>query len=661
MNLKKLVKFYLLDFSKESIIMKKRIYIVLLLGSIVVNASYAQKGKIDNAIKQYNTLSYVKSSAMLLSLVKDGNRSPEVLQNLANAFYLNGNMKEASQWYGELMALKLEIDPEVYFRYAQSLKSMENYLESDKIMHEFSILSPEDSRVKAFLLSPNYLKGIADLSVDFQLENLNINTEYSDFGTAVYNSIIYFASSRGDGRNYNWNAQPYLDIYSSSDTSNDKVQGVLGDVNTKYHESSAVFTKDGATMYFTRNNYYNGKFKKNSKNRHSLKIYKASLVNGKWTNIESLPFNNDEYSTSHPALSSDESKLYFASDMPGTLGNSDIFFVAVNEDGTYGIPKNLGKTINTEGRENFPFISKNGTLYFSSEGHLGLGGLDVFKFENIDDISSSTDVVFNIGKPINSPKDDFGYVINSSTLKGYVSSNRPGGKGDDDIYSFTLPIPIQALTGIVLDKQTGEPLANATISIYDEQKNVVSRLTSNAIGKFNTTLNNKKQSYTVLATLETYSKDEQSFEVLSTNSNGEFSLKMTLEPLSKIVEVGTDLFEHLNLAPINFDFDKSNIRPDAEIELAKVIDYMKKYPTLKIDVRSHTDSRGNDNYNLALSERRNKSTINYIINNGGVSSERLTGKGYGESATVNKCSNGVKCTKEEHEANRRSEFIVVAN
>jgi len=653
-------KYYRLDFSKITV-MKKSIYILVFVNALLINASLAQKGKIDKALKYHNTLSYVQSSAMLLKLVNDGNRSPEVLQNLANAYYLNGKMKSASQWYSELLGLNQNLDFEIYFRYAQSLKAVENYAMADKIMLQFNQLNPEDSRAKAFLLQPNYLKDIRDLSQDFALKNLDVNTEYSDFGTAVFNSEIYFASARGDGQKYSWNAQAYLDIYSVNDALSTEILALQGDVNTKYHESSVVFSKDGTTMYFARNNYYKGSFKKDSKNTHNLKLYKATLVDGLWTNIESLPFNNDEYNTSHPALNPDGTILYFASDMPGTLGNSDIFMVRINEDGSYSTPENLGAKINTEGRENFPFISDKGTLYFSSDGHVGLGGLDVFEFENIGNITSSRIPVKNIGRPINSPKDDFGYIIDENTSIGYVSSNRKGGKGDDDIYSFNRPIPKQFLIGIVKDRETMKPLSNAQVIVYDAEMNEVLRLMSNEKGQFETELANKKEKYIVVGTLQDYDKDEHYFELLNIKSSSQKSIELLLNLIPKVVAIGTDLTEELELNPINFDFDKSNIRPDAALELAKVIAYMKKYPKLNIDVRSHTDARGNDSYNLALSIRRNKSTVNYIINEGGISSDRLTGKGYGEEAHINKCSNAVKCSKEEHEANRRSEFIVLSN
>ena len=634
--------------------MKRTIYIITLVTIFTSGISFAQKGKVASAIKKYDKLSYVDSRSALLKLANKENPSPEVIEKLANAFYFNSEMEEASKWYEKLTSLSDQSNPENYFRYAQALKAIGNYKKADEAFRTFATLNPDDSRGTKFLNTTDYLETIAAMSQDFELQNLDINTKFSDFGASLHNDKLVFASSRDqNGKIYSWNAQPFLDLFELDAEGN--TQEVTGDINTKYHESSTSYTKDGTTVYFTRNNYYNGKFKKNSEDTHALKIYKATLVDGKWTNIVPMPFNNDEYSVAHPALSLDEKQLYFASDMPGTKGMSDIFVVDINEDGTYGAPLNLGPNVNTEGRENFPFVSDKGILYFSSDGHLGLGGLDVFMIET-QNIKSG--IIKNIGKPINSPKDDFAYIIDESAKKGYISSNRAGGKGDDDIYSFKIPDCEFDVTGTVVNKRTNEILANAQVTIKDANNNVLKTVTSDAEGKFQSTLSCKEQTYIVEAQKEKFKDDFTDFTVTADSEN-KLKLALALEP--NAAKIGTDLALLLNLNPIYFDYDKSFIRPDAELELAKVIKYMQEYPSVKIDVRSHTDSRGRDAYNLSLSQRRNASTKAYIINKGGISSDRISGKGYGETRLTNRCSNGVKCSKAEHQDNRRSEFIVVEN
>ncbi|XMO87118.1 OmpA family protein [Algibacter sp. AS12] len=637
--------------------MKKQIYILSILGALVFNCAFAQKVKSSRkAIKKYENLAYVDSRNQLLKLANQDDVSPDVIEKLANSFYFNNEMKDAVVWYDKLMAFNLPTEPENYYRYAQALRAVERYDDSDRVLKSFAAIRSEDSRVLEFLKKPEYVKAINEISDDYELVNLDINTAYSDFGTSTYNGHLVFASSRDQDENiYKWNNQPFLDLFELND--NGSVSEVNGDVNTKYHESSTSFTKDGKTAYFTRNNFHRGKFKKNDNDIHGLKIYKATLVDSVWTNIVSMPFNDDQYNVAHPALSPDEKQLYFASDMFGTQGASDIFVVDINEDGSYGVPRNLGPKINTEGRENFPFVSENGTLYFSSDGHLGLGGLDVFKIaaNNINDDSS---MIQNMGEPINSPKDDFGFIINDETNKGYISSNREGGKGDDDIYSFERPSCARDVTGTVVNKRTQMIIPDADVFVYDSNRNLLQTFKSDASGNFSFNLDCKERTYLIEAKKDKFKEDFIDFTV-KLGQTAELELELKLDPAA--ATIGTDLALLLGLNPIYFDYDKSYIRPDAEIELAKVINYMKEYPNVKIDVRSHTDSRGKDAYNWALSNRRNKSTRAYIIEKGGISSSRLTGQGYGETRLVNHCNNSVKCSKQEHQDNRRSEFIVVSN
>jgi len=350
--------------------------------------------------------------------------------------------------------------------------------------------------------------------------------------------------------------------------------------------------------------------------------------------------------------------------MPGTQGLSDLFMVDINSDGSYSEPKSLGNQINTEGRDTFPFISKNGDLYFASDGHLGLGNLDVFVC--VDPENASKDNIYNVGRPINSKKDDFAFVIDDDTSMGYFTSNRSGGRGSDDIYRLKQLEPLNTdcfkdVTGTVVNKNTGDIIPNATVTIYDSNSKSIHNMLSDANGKFKFEMDCKEAgTFRALGEKETFKQDEETFTI-DPKLELALELSLDLEPAPAPAAVGTDLFKLLNLNPIYFDFDKSFIRPDAEIELAKVIAYMNEYPTVKVDVRSHTDARGRDSYNWSLSRRRNKSTKEYIINRGGISADRISGDGYGETQIQNRCTNGVKCSDEEHEFNRRSEFIVVSN
>ena len=636
--------------------MKKRTYILAVVSTLVFNIAFAQSNKNKKADKKYDNLSYVESTKALLKLVDSGNSTPEVLKKLANAYYFNTKMEEASKWYGELLSQEgVVVEYEYYYRYAMSLKAMGDYAKANDYMSKFAVLKPNDSRSALFLKSKGYLEVIEALSAEFEMENLDLNSRFSDFGTSFYKDGIVFASSRGGGKLYKWNEQPFLDLYYRSDASVDVVP-FSEKINTKFHESSTSFTKDGLTMYFTRNNYHKGKIKKSSEKINGLKIFKATLENGKWTNVVSMPFNSDDYNVAHPALNLDGTKLYFASDMPGTFGKSDIYVVSVNEDGTYGAPVNLGEKVNTEGRENFPYISNNGTLYFSSDGHQGLGGLDVF-MKRLDKIDAEAQ---NLAKPINSSRDDFEFIIDENTNVGYLTSNRYNGKGDDDIYKFKREFCTNVVSGTTVDKNTNAIIPFASIVLVSDDKVGVQNFVSDKNGVFNFNVDCKKQTYKIIATKDGFVQETEQFKV-NPKKKKDIVLKLNLEPEKAVAAVGTDLFELLKLNPIYFDFDKSNIREDAQVELQKIIDYLKEYPSVSIDVQSHTDSRGKDTYNEALSSRRNSATKKWIMQKGNISKNRVTGKGYGETQLVNHCSNGVECSEDEHQQNRRSMFIVTSN
>ncbi|TYB70526.1 OmpA family protein [Bizionia gelidisalsuginis] len=643
--------------------MKNKIQLLILTVLLSFNSVIAQEQDVINSKvdRDYNNLSYKKVIQNLTKYVEDGVESPQVLAKLGNAYYFNADMIEASKWYDLLLKTDADSDTEYYYRYAMSLKAIGKYEMGNKYMKKFAVLNPTDSRAIMFSNSPDYLTTIDKLSGNFSVENLSTNTKYSDFGTSYYNNGIVFASSRGEGKLYKWNEQPFLDLFYKADSSS-VAAPFSNKINTKYHESSTSFTKDGKTIYFTRNNYFKGKTSKSDDKVNGLKIFKATFKDGEWGDIVSLPFNNDNYNVAHPALSLDENTLYFASDMAGSLGKSDLYMVDVNTDGTYGEPINLGDRINTEGRENFPFVSNNGTLYFSSDGHLGLGGLDLF-YTNIE---SENPQVLNLGKTINSSRDDFEFIIDEFKNTGYLTSNRLKGKGDDDIYKFRRNECNQLISGILVDNRINKEISGAKIVVYNlETDKEVYRFITDKNGTFNYNSNCREDKYKAVASKEGYASTSLVYMIEPNNSN-DITLALNLTPNFPLVKedvapVGTDLTQLLDLDPIYFDFDKSNIRPDAEKELQKVIRYLKAFPNVKLDVRSHTDSRGNRTYNMALSDRRNEATKQWIIKNGDISNKRISGKGYGENQLVNACTSTVECGEEEHQKNRRSMFVISGN
>ena len=628
-------------------------------------ASQAQEKKIRKADTKFTNYSYASAIQSYEDLVEDGYTEEEIFKNLGNANYLNANYQEASNWYGQLFQLGItDIDPEYMYRYAQTLKSLEKYDASDVWMNKFKTARSNDQRALAFGNNEDYLEQIEERSGRYELKNLGLNSKVSDFAPSFYGKDLVFSTARDSGlvsKNiHRWNNGAFLNLYKATGddqgnfTALDKLDRKL---NKKTHESSTAFTKDGKTMYFTRNNSNNGKFSRDEEGISRLKIYRADLIDEEWGNIVELPFNGDSYSVAHPTLNNDETKLYFASDMPGTAGESDIFSVEINEDGTFGAPQNLGPQINTEARETFPFVTASDILYFSSDGHPGLGGLDVFG----TDLKNDSGKVLNVGRPLNGEEDDFSYIVNEETKKGYFASNRKGGQGNDDIYSFVEKEPLDFtchtnITGVVKDKKTGALLANATIKVYDTKKNLIASSETDANGAFAMEGNCEDGNYKVVATKTDYDEGDKIFATV--NAKDATGIEVVLAQTDKSAPIGTDLAKYLNIEPIYFDFDKHFIREDARISLNKVLAYLNEYPNVKIQVGSHTDSRANDNYNLRLSANRAKSTAAYLVEQG-IDEGRISFEGFGETQLTNDCSNGVPCTKEQHQMNRRSEFIVV--
>jgi outer membrane protein OmpA-like peptidoglycan-associated protein len=624
-----------------------------------------QQFKLAKAEKKFNNYAFVDAIASFERLVEKGYASEDIYKKLGDANYLDARYKKAAEWYEKLLKSNpTAIDPEHIYRYAQCLKSLGRYEESNDWMEKFEGLKSTDSRALKFSQTKDYLLKIKENSGRYDIENLKINSNKSDFAPSLLGDMLVFSTARDTGlvfkRVDNWDRSPYLNLYSAKLTESGVFEKPIKfgkNINTKTHESSSVFTKDGNTMYFTRNNSKNGRFVTDADGLSRLKIYKAIKQNNQWTNIQQLPFNSDDYSIAHPALNADETKLYFASDMEGTIGGSDIFVVDILPNFGFSTPRNLGSSINTEGKETFPFISDSNVLYFVSDGHLGLGGLDVFatKLDNAKD-----KVIVNVGAPVNSEEDDFSFIIDEKTKKGFFASNRDGGQGSDDLYAFTENTPINlkcttVVQGTVLQMETKIPLDNVKVVLYNGQDEPLAETNSGSDGSYSFEGDCTEGNFRLIGTKDDYVDGVRSFTLVKGQDFIGADIEMT--KILKQAPVDTNLAEVLNIASIYFDYDKADIRKNAKPSLDKIIAYLNKFPETKILVTSHTDSRGGDAYNMDLSIRRANATVNYLLANG-VSASRIDGKGFGETKLTNTCSNGVPCTEEEHQANRRSEFIV---
>jgi len=619
----------------------KNLYIALSFG-LISTSLIAQNKDTKTADKLYSRYEYVDAAKEYQKLVDNGKGDSYVYKQLADTYYNMFNTAEAATWYAK--ATETNQDAETYFRYAQMLKANGKYEEANKQMSKFAALAPNDQRAKAFKENPNYVPKLVSKESGYTAKSLEVSSDKSDFGAVMYNNDLYFTTARNTARkNYGWNEEPFLDVYKSTlgDGGNFSEATPITELNSQYHDGPVTITSDGNTMYFSSDSFRENLFEKDKANKLKLgknNLYTATKSGETWSNIKPLPFNSKDYSLSNPSISRDGKTLYFSSNMPGSLGGVDIWKVAVNGDGSFGTPENLGSKVNTEGNESFPFIADdNKTLYFASAGRQGLGGLDVYKV----DLSSGSEAS-NMGKPINSEKDDFGFTFNKEKNRGFFSSNR---NGNDDIFGATPICAVDVLT-IVTNAKTGAVLADAKVSILDSKKNVISTETSNSKGEVSFKVECDKD-YTIQASKDGF--EGNSFPV-GKSKGPEAKIDAKLQPIDVIV-TPTEII----LNPIYFEYDKSNITQEGAFELDKLVQVMKNNNEMVIFAKSHTDSRGSDSYNLSLSDRRAKSTVQYIISKG-IDASRITGKGFGESELKVPCT---ECTEEQHAQNRRSEFMIV--
>lgn len=733
----------------------------LLLICIIACAtfSFSQNRKLKKADEYFNKLSYVAAIPIYEGLLGTKMDSPRMEANLAFSYYQIGEMKKAVAYFQLAFFKGTDLSSEYIFYFAQALKQTGNYSESDKWMANFSQKNSNDLRAVSFNESPNYLSNINEKEAHVSIQLANFNSIYSDFGGynfSKHQQLIFLSARKGSlTRNtWSWNGENYLNFFSlNSQSSKVSVAGNIKKLNSDYHEGPLCFNNDESFIYFTRNNLAHGKNKRDTNGIQNLKIIIADITKeGSFTNFRELAINSRYYSVGHPTISPDGKLLYFVSDMPGGFGGTDIYKAAILADGNIGNPENLGTKVNTNGNESFPFVAANNQLFFSSNGHIGLGGLDIF----VADISKEgvVSAIQHGGKLLNSSRDDFGFILNNDLTNGYFSSNRDGGVGSDDIYQFQITKPFvfkTIINGVVADKNSGKPVPFALVKIYDENNNLIASTTTDENGNYSFVLppnssykmsvnsngfeskqtiideNNDLSAFNIelekpqvlgisclvndiktkkpIEGVKIVIKDKNTNKTLSTtltNNNGAIqspldqikigdvvtveiivskqgylTKRMTKEvvftqngfvdlsqdvnlDISKLA-VGMDLSSVIDINPIFFDYSRYDIRKDAAIELNKIVALMNDNPTLVIELGSHTDCRGPIAANMKLSNNRAIASANYIksrISN----ANRIMGKGYGESKLKNGCAceGAVKptCSEEEHQKNRRTEFVI---
>lgn len=620
----------------------KKIYITIHL-VLLFSATYGQDKFTVKADKLFDTYQYVGAIEEYSKLANSKNASPYVYSQLADSYYNVFNIEEASKWYAK--AIEAKVSAETYYRYAQTLKALGKYQEANTQMDQFASLSPNDTRAKEHKMNPNYIPSLANKSKLFDVAETTITSkEQSDFGAFLSNdNTLYFVSTRSTSKKTDkWTAQPYLDIFQSTRNADGTLSEVtpVKELNTPFHDGPVALTNDGNTMFFARDSHSQGQYEKNKKSNVKVGqqgLYKATKMDGKWTNIEALPFNSTSYSVTHPSLSKDGKTLYFSSNMPGGVGESDIWKVTIDAN-SYGTPQNLGTTVNTPGKENFPFITEDNMLYFASSGKQGFGGLDVFKI-NLNESEPAQ----NVGKPVNTEKDDFSFSFNTSKNIGYFSSNR---NGSDAIYAAT-PICTAEVITTVTNKKTGAILPNALVAILDGNGNTIATKQSDAEGKVNYDIECGTD-YSLSVALQNF--ESATFPIQKGKQN-QILISAELVPVEVVI---TDREVLLN--NVYFEFNKSNITAKSANELDKLVRVMMENPTMVIFVKAHTDSKGSASYNLKLSEQRAQSTVQYLISKG-IPVDHISGKGLGNAEPKIDCNSN--CSEEEHAQNRRSEFIIL--
>lgn len=647
--------------------MKKIILVALFIPFLAISQKRATK----LAETKFSNLEYVESIKIYERLVKRGHGTAEIYDKLANINYDNANYVEANKWFEKLSELTPEMAPENHFRFATTLKTVSKFQEALNQIKIFVKLKPNEIRSQLFVKN-TAVKSQFEFS---KIKPIEINSKASEYGAFLKGDTLVFSSSRPQilsNQNSPRTGQPFTSLYqtinsATSGFSNPKLFSM--GAYSKFNEDSPVFSTDGKTMYYTQNII--AEKSKNKVLNEGFKLYKSTFSNKKWQNSGYISFaQSDSIKMAHPCLNTEGTMLYFASDLPGTMGKSDLYKVAINEDGTFGTIEPIHADINTEGRETFPFVTATNILFFASDGHPGMGGLDLFSL----DLNNPKAKVIWLGNTINSAFDDFGLLVNTDFSQAYFSSNRAEGNGSDDIYSVSvkqIPLTVEQkeeaitkveLSGTIKDNAINELLPNVNVVLVDAADKEIARTKTDENGNYS--FPNVLPNANYFVNVNKFDKLVQKIPVSVASQNVQTAVSVSKKLVVPKVDItkaptsiGVDVAIALKIDQIYFDSSKYEIRPDAKLDLDLLVAYLKLNPEVKIEIGSHTDSKDTKEYNTILSQKRAQSTYNYIVSEG-IDPTRLIAVGYGESKLVNKCADGVNCSQEQHQQNRRSTFII---
>ena len=631
---------------------------MLLLITVCV---FSQSDMQTKADKLFNNFAFVQASKAYHDLIIKGVNTDYATRQLADSYAYMRNPDSAVVYYGKAVK-QTHIPIDYYYNYSQALRGVKDYESSRTWMKQFKD-SGGNIQEQLFLKDSDFLNSIFNSKKQYTLKNIKFNSKFSDFGAYQHGNKIYFTSARDEGdikKHINgWDEEPFLNIYAIDKNTNKNLKNnklkLKGKVNSVYHDGPLTITKDGKTMYFSRTDFIKNILGKNGEGISNLKIYKATFVKGKWKNIKELPFNSNEHSNGHPALSEDETKLYFASDRFGGKGGSDIYYVDIN-NGKFGKPKNLGDIVNTNKNEKFPFINSEGALFFSSDGHPGLGLLDIYG--TVSNEHKNIVSIINLGTPINSSKDDFSFFMNEDGLSGYFASNRKGGDGSDDIYGFEKILQLN-LEGTIYEDNINEPVSDAIVTLTNSENNEIARIKTNNDG-FYSTIIDRDATYQLKVIKNGYTESINSISSKNIDKHVK-SIKnnFSIQPIVK-EKIFTERTEFISLSPIYFGFDSASIRNKDVDDLDHIVNSMLNlYPNMTIKIESYSDSRGPAAYNKILSQKRANATYKYLVNKTINPKRIIDYKGYGEENLTNSCDSNTKCSEAQHQLNRRTQFVVV--
>jgi outer membrane protein OmpA-like peptidoglycan-associated protein/tetratricopeptide (TPR) repeat protein len=679
----------------------KNKYIIALLILMTAGTSVFAQSDLKAANRFYENYDYFFAIESYNKYIENHGKdavTQEIARRLADSYRLTGNSREAEAWYARSLALPGPENTSIFY-YAEALKSNGKYKEAKTQYELYSTKATAQEQPKLRVL----IKG-CEKSIDWVAHpqpvlwrnERQLNTPAAEFSPVITAGLMTFTSDRLVDKNgiavskkdeepgkevYGWTGNSYLKLYTAgiiNDSSFNAANALNEEINTRYHNGTSTYSPDGNTIFFTRTKMVRKNATGNADPTswgekdaepndyvNRLEIYYATKQDGDWKDVTAFPYNNlNQYSVGHPAMSPDGKYLYYVSDMLGGYGETDIYYSEKLGDTSWGKPVNLGPEVNTAGKEGFPSFDKSGMLYFASTGQVGMGGYDLFSAHGA---AAEWKYVTNLKHPVNSPKDDIGIVFDETGMKGYLASNREGGSGSDDIYGFryTSKDPtFLILKGLAVELVSAAlkletPLDSVLVLVSNQEDTTRRIVYSNKKGEFITDLRYGDR-YEIKGFKDGFFTKTANIKAYKTGKSDTITVKLVFEKicidkpyLLENLDMGDD-FEAQN---IYYDLDKAVIRPDAARVLDQLVQILIDNPTIQIELSSHTDARHSHDYNQRLSQRRAESAVRYIVSRG-IAKDRITAKGYGETRLVNKCRDGVQCTEEMHQQNRRTEFTV---